>query len=335
MESERSLKFQNEVLLRDKEALLEQSQRDKEALAKKMEHDKELLSVSIEAMSRELSKMREEKNQLASSFSNEKRELEKKHEAEITEVRRRLERNKQELVTRIREENNQATQAFKRTTDATIAGLKEKLAKAERKIAEMEEHFKREKSKLEHQFEHEKMELERRAQKLSQELKVILEQDFYRRAQEERKVHENALSSLRAEIVELRESKSRLERALSEQQKIAYVLERDISFLKSESRVASPRKLEPSLLELELQELRHKNEKLKIATKEAQFYNNEITQWGGGRNCPVLRTAQELKSVVSAGKPSPLAFFPYGRGTQKVTTKIIRVSVLTLHMFRG
>lgn len=304
LETERTLKIQNELLLREKETFLQQSQRDREELSKKMEHEKELLNVTLEAMSRELSKMREEKNFLSDTFSKERKELERKHEAEMTELRKRLERNKQELMTRLREEHKQAAQAIQRSTDTTIAALKEKLIKAERKINEMEEHFKKEKNKMEHQFEHDKMELEQRTQKISQELKVILEQDYYRRTQDERKVHENAMSSLRREISDLRESKIRLENALSEQQMIAYNLGRDINLLKSEVQVSIPRKTEQSLLERELQELRHRNEKLKLATKEAQFFNSELFKWDKGKNCPVLRTAQELKSMDSIGKPS-------------------------------
>ena len=180
LETERTLKIQNELLLREKETFLQQSQRDREEPSKKMEHEKELLNVTLEAMSRELSKMREEKNFHSNAFSKEKKELERKHEAEMTELRKRFERNKKELMTRLREEHKQAAQAIQRSTDATIAALKEKLIKAERKISEMEEHFKKAKSKMEHQFEHDKMELEQRTQKISQGLKIILEQDYYR-----------------------------------------------------------------------------------------------------------------------------------------------------------
>ena len=303
LETERLLKVQNELLLREKEALLGQSKRDREELSKKMEHEKELLNVTLDAITRELSKMREEKNFLSVSFTKEKKELENKHEAEMTELRKKLERNKQELITRLLEENKQAAQDVQRSTDATIVALKDKLAKAERKMNEMEEHYKKEKSKLEHQFEHEKMELEQRSQKISQQVKTIFEQDFYRRSQENRKVHENALSSLKSEILELRESKNRLERALLEQQMIAYNLGRDINVLKSETRVSSPRKSEQSLFERELQELRHRNEKLRMATKEAQFYKSELIKWDGGKNCPVMRTAQEMTYLASPEKP--------------------------------
>lgn len=73
--------------------------------------------------------------------------------------------------------------------------------------------------------------------------------------------------------------------------------------LKSEAQVSSSRKTEQSLLERKLQELRHKNEKLKLATKEAQFFHSELFKWDRGKNCPVLRAAQELKSMDSIGKP--------------------------------
>lgn len=205
----------------------------------------------------------------------------------------------------------------RRTADATIAELKDKLAKAERKVIELEENFKKEKSKLEHQFEHEKIEIEQNTEKIAKELKIFLEQEFYRRSQDERKTYENTLSTLRSEIFELQESKRRLERALSEQQMIAYSLGRDINALKNEPQATSPRRQEQSLLERELQELRHKNEKLKIATKEAQFYNRELVQWDSAKNCPVLKTAQELKSVATATKPP----VPYTNGDQKVNIR--------------
>ena len=318
LETEGKLKMQNELLLREKDAWLKQSQRDKDELSGKLEHEKELLNVTLEAMSRELSKMREEKTSLSESFKKEKRELEKKYETEMAEWRNKVEKGKQELMARLREEYRQAAQANQRSADATITGLKEKLVKAERKIVEAEENFKKEKSKLEHQFKHEKMEIEQRTQRITQELKVFLEQEFYKRSQDERKIYENTLSNLRSEILELQEGKSRLERTLLEQQMIAHSLGRDVSSLKSETQQSSPRQRELSLLERELQELRHKNEKLKIATKEAQFYNNELVQWESGKNCPVLKTAQEMTPTASTSQFPVVYSGERGVSTRKI-----------------
>ena len=303
MDTERSLKMENELLMRDKHTLLEQNKKDKEELSKKMEHEKELIQVTVDALSRDMSKMREDKNFLVDSFSREKKEVERKHDTEMTELRERLERNKQELVTRLREENNQSIEAIQRSREATITALRDKLAKSEKKVNEMEGNFKREKGKLEHQFEHEKMELELRNQKVTQEVKIILEQELSKRSQEETKIRENTMSSLRSEIAELRGSKSRLETALSEQRMLAFQLQRDINLLKGGTLVSTPRNADLSFLERELQELKRKNESLKMATKEAQFFNNELLKWDSGKNCHVLKAAQELKYMASPGKP--------------------------------
>ncbi|XP_067016652.1 golgin subfamily B member 1-like [Acropora muricata] len=300
---ERSLKTENEVLMRDKQTLITQNRQEKEELSKRMDHEKKLMQVTLEAMSREVSKMREEKNFLANSFSMERKDIERKYESEVAEIRNRLEKKQQELLTRLHDEHKQSIEAMQRSSDMSISGLKEKLGKSERKIKEMEEYYRNEKSKSEYWFEHVKMELEQKNQTITQEVRITLEQEFNKRCEEKRKIQEVMVSNVRTEIKELRGSNARLDKALSEQRMLAFNLERDINLLKGGTRVSAPRKNEPSVLERELQELRYRNEKLKMATKEAQFFNNELVKWKSEKGCQVLQTVQELKCVARAEKP--------------------------------
>ena len=304
---ERSLKTENEVLMRDKQTLITQNRQEKEELSKRMDHEKKLMQVTLEAMSREVSKMREEKNFQANSFSMERKDIERKYESEVAEIRNRLEKKQQEMLTRLHDEHKQSIDAMQRPSDMSISGLKEKLGKSERKIKEMEEYYRNEKSKSEYWFEHVKMELEQKNQTITQEVRITLEQEFNKRCEEKRKVQEVMVSNVRTEIKELRGSNARLDKALSEQRMLAFNLERDINLLKGGTRVSAPRKNELSVLERELQELRYKNEKLKMATKEAQFFNNELVKWKSEKGCQVLQTVQELKCVATAAE-KPFVF---------------------------